>query len=329
MGYPPGMVSEQEESPLPWAGRLGWLGVAGLWVALNKLATSHGFLLIPAALRRQMTLDVYLLLMLVVSTALGLALVRLAPRPRATMGLARRPSGRALALAVVVVPAVFVLGLGLGIYVALPTLLEEFLHGGAQVSRQNLGEFGRVVRQQPVLLTALWVVVVAPVGEELLFRGALWGSLRELTRREEEAPRSASSLALDSVIADGALVRAGRWAGRWFQDGGLATIVSAGIFGAMHLGTPGGAGIILVVSSLVLGLALGLARQHAGGLLAPLALHAGYNLLGLGHARNWFVSDLFPKDFGVPRLLSVGALGGLILAGMIALVAPRGSAADR
>ena len=52
-----------------------------------------------------------------------------------------------------------------------------------------------VVRQSPVIVTVLWVVLIAPVGEELLFRGAIWGALRELTRREgpgEAPPASAS-----------------------------------------------------------------------------------------------------------------------------------------
>jgi hypothetical protein len=88
----------------------------------------------------------------------------------------------------------------------------------------------------------------------------------------------------------------------------------------MHAGTPGGAGIILVVSSSVLGLALGLARQLSGGLAAPVVLHMLHNALALGHARNWFVSELFPKDFGVPRLLTVAGLAGVFAAVLLALL---------
>jgi membrane protease YdiL (CAAX protease family) len=304
-----------------WLARGKPLAAAALWLALNRLTTDHGAKLLPDAVRRALSLDVYLMGSLLASTALGLLILRaLAPPARSALGLEARPGVRSLVLTSLLAPLIFVGALGLGIYVALPTLLEEFARGGAQVSRQNLGEFGRVVRQAPLPITVLWVVVAAPIGEELLFRGALWGALQGLTRAGEEAPKSASSAALEGLIEDGAAVVAGRAALRWLRGGGLATAVSAAIFAAMHAGTPGGAGIILVVSSAVLGLALGLARQLSGGLAAPVALHMFHNALALGHARNWFVSELFPKDFGVPRLLTVAGLAGAVAALLLALL---------
>lgn len=318
------------EDRTTWGERGVWLLVVAAWLALTKLVPNHSAKLLPASVRQALTLDLYLMLSLLVSTGLGVGLFLLIKRrPGAALGLKQLPGGRGAALAGLLVPLIFVLGLGLGIYVALPVLLEEFQRGGAQVSRQNLGEFGRVVKEQPLLLTALWVVVIAPTGEELLFRGALWGSLRELTQStEEEAPKSASEATLEGVIEDGFPVRAGRWFVRWMKEGGLATLLTTGIFGMMHLGTPGGAGIIMVVSSLVLGLALGLARQISGGLWLPLAMHAGYNFLGLGHSRNWFVSETFPKDFGVPRLLSMAALLGLFAALGVGLLVRRRNAPE-
>ena len=117
---------------------------------------------------------------------------------------------------------------------------------------------------------------------------------------------------------DSPLLRGARSAGRWVLDGGLATALSTAIFAGMHVGTPGGAGIMLVVSTVVLGLALGTLRQVTGGLVVPIAFHAGYNLLGLGHARKWFVSEVFPVDFGVPRLLVVAPAGSGVFASAVA-----------
>src|SRR5205085_449203 len=93
------------------------------------------------------------------------------------------------------------------------------------------------------------------------------------------------------LLDDGALVKAARRLGAGLRSGGFATLASAAVFGAMHLGMAGGSGIVRVVSATCLGLACGTARHLAGSVAAPLLLHALYNLLSVGHSRAWFVSE--------------------------------------
>jgi membrane protease YdiL (CAAX protease family) len=291
-------------------------GVVALWLALTHLLPLHLATILPDAVRSALSLDVYLAICQLLSTAAGLGAWRLlgaGPLPAGGAG----GVGRAVALA----PAVFVASLAAGIYVALPTLLAEFQRGGAQVSQQNLGEFGKVLKQAPLAFTLLWVAVIAPIGEELVFRGGLWGAVAALLAPGEAPPEAppASEQEPALPIDEGAGVRAARWALAALRSGGAATLVSAAVFAAMHLGTPGGAGIIRVVSAALLGLALGATRQATGGLIAPVALHAAYNVLGLGHARGWFVTEDFPKDYGVPRLLTIAAGAGLVVAVALAI----------
>jgi membrane protease YdiL (CAAX protease family) len=297
--------------------KLRALGVAALWLALTHLLPQHLASILPGAVRSALSLDVYLALCQLLSTAVGLGVWRLLAPPGTLPAGTSRGLARALALA----PAVFVISFAAGIYLALPTLLAEIQRGGAEVSQKNLGEFGRVLKQAPLPLTLLWVAVIAPIGEELVFRGGLWGAVAALFA--PAGPAGALPQAGDEEAAlpidEGAGVKAARWLIGWLRSGGVATLVSAAVFGAMHLGTPGGAGIIMVVSATVLGLALGLVRQVTGGLAAPMLMHATYNVLGLGNSRNWFVSETFPKDFAIPRLLTVvGAVGLVVALGLAA-----------
>jgi len=87
--------------------------------------------------------------------------------------------------------------------------------------------------------------------------------------------------------------------------GGIATLLTAIVFAAMHADTPGGMGIVRVGSAFGLGLAAGLARQAAGSLWAPLALHVGFNTLSLAASRRWVVTEAFPTKLGIPTLLMV------------------------
>ncbi len=88
---------------------------------------------------------------------------------------------------------------------------------------------------------AFGVVIVAPVVEELLFRGLL---LRSLLRRTTPA---------------------------W------AVTISAGLFGLVHLADPGAA--VVVPGLVALGLLTGVEATRTGSLSRPILLHAGFNLL--------------------------------------------------
>lgn len=282
------------------------LVAALLWVGLTYALGNYGAYLVPAALK-PMALETFAALWQSVDTALGLALTfALVADARELLGLRGEPTAGAMLLPVLCSPGVFVLALWLGIQLAMPTLLAEFRQGGTEVSRQNLGELGQTLRQAPAILVLLWVAVIAPVAEEFVFRGALWGAFARLGKALLPARRGAHTMEdellstglvrpspLDSVIA--ALVAHG--------PPTLATLGQAAVFGLMHADVPGGAGIIRVVGALVLGLSAGLARQLSASLLPAIALHAVYNVIALGHTRGWFVSERFPKEMGVPSLL--------------------------
>ncbi len=92
-----------------------------------------------------------------------------------------------------------------------------------------------------LVLLALGVVVVAPIVEELLFRGLL---LRALLRR---------------------------------MTHGWAVLIDALAFGAVHLSDPGAA--VVVPGLVALGVVAGVQAVKTESLSRPILLHAGFNLL--------------------------------------------------
>lgn len=303
----------------PRAEPLKLLALASAWVLGTRLALDYGALLLPAAVARRMTLEEFLPLAQTVTLALGLGLAwALLAEPRAALGL-RGAAARTVAVACLAAPVVWVLALASGIAIALPTLLAELRRGGEAVGRQNLGELGRAVSRASVVVVVAWTIVVAPISEEVLFRGAVWSALRRLTGPAASEAAEPASLPPE-LLQDGLAVRAGRALWRGLRDGGLATLGSAAIFAGMHLGVHGGAGIVRVVSAACLGLACGVARHASGGLAAPIALHLVYNLLSIAHSRGWLVTAAFPKVFGVPSLAGVIAGAALVALAVVALV---------
>ena len=91
-------------------------------------------------------------------------------------------------------------------------------------------------------LTLVAVAVIAPIGEEALFRGVLAPHLARLT----------SAL--------------------------TAVLVTAAVFGALHIGGHGA----LFVGPLFLGAIFGWARLRSGGMAAPIALHVLVNATSVG-----------------------------------------------
>jgi membrane protease YdiL (CAAX protease family) len=287
--------------------------VSAVWLAAQQLLTRYAALALPRSVARELSLEVYLLLVSLVALGVGAAaalllLGRAAPRQ---LGIVS-PGGKAIALGLSLSPLLFVASSYLAVYLALPTLLEELRRGGADLVRQNAGDVGRAMTSAPLVMVLLWALVVAPIAEELLFRGAIWSLLSRATRVWWPARTQPPSLP-GELVKDSWLVAWSRTLGRWLAQGGLATLVVGFGFGLLHWDLAGGQGIIRVTVTTCLGLACGVARQHSGSVLVPIAIHGAFNVLGLAGARRWVVTQTFPTHFMVPTLATVLAgLGGLV-----------------
>jgi membrane protease YdiL (CAAX protease family) len=278
--------------------------VAGLWLALARVLARYGVHLLPPALARQLTLQSYLALCALLSTVVGLGLAfALLPTPFEQLGL-RRPTARAVGAVLLVAPVLFVLTSYVAIFIALPTLRAELEQGGRQLVERNTGELGRGLVRADAMLTLSWGVLLAPVAEELAFRGPLWSLLARLARSFDR-PR-ASSLPPE-LLDESLLLRGARAARAWLRLGGAATLVTAGLFSWMHADEQGGAGIVRVVSTACLGLGCGLARQASRSLVPGVLLHAMFNLMALAQLRRWVVFQPFPRHYTVPTLLTLVA----------------------
>lgn len=102
--------------------------------------------------------------------------------------------------------------------------------------RSFIGELGRLL---PVPIIVLAVVVIAPLGEELYFRGRLFSVLTA-----------------------------------WKSEG-VALVVTSLLFATLHLADPGL--LPLLPAYVALGFTLGWLRQRTQGVFAPLVAHALYN----------------------------------------------------
>jgi hypothetical protein len=162
---------------------------------------------------------------------------RLAGRPAASdFGLRPAPLGRCVGLLVAVWIGFFVLsaiwGAALG--------LEE-----RQELPERLGVDGPLLN---VLAVVVLITVVAPLGEELFFRGFFFGSLRN-------------------------------WRGPW-----PAAIVTGLLFGAIHAGS---APVGFLVPLAFFGIGLCLLYEYSGSLYPCVVLHALNNSLALGITQQW------------------------------------------
>jgi len=283
------------------------LAVAVVWLALIQVLSRYGAYLVPLSIARHLTLQTYLMIVQVVVTAAGMSLAAIILRStRRDMGIAL-PTGWQASSILLSTPLVFAAASYIAIGIALPTLMEEIARGGAEVSRQNAGDFGRALKQDPVVLTVVWGVVFAPIAEELLFRGALWSSVAELTRRFHRPRNQAQPDSLEAFVQESVIVRAARSLKDWALQGGLATIVAAGVFGWMHADMKGGVGIVRVVSTTCLGLACGTARQLTGSVVAAILVHFVFNFLSIGQTRRWWAVGGFSSWYGVSTLVLLAA----------------------
>ncbi len=311
-------LASRDGKPIPWLG-LRELLVALLWLGIMKGALDHVAFWLPPAFAHRLTVDGYVILVQIPVTALGwlLAFV-MVPRQARLLPLAPvQPKVllRLLALA----PTVFVLGLALGMLIALPTLLAEIAARGTQSARQDLGGLGNALLVSPLWETLLWGVVVSPIAEELLFRGALWSALQSLLAPREVASPSGQEPSDEEMLASVVQPSVVERGLRWLRAGTGATLISTAIFALMHNDTPGGVGIIRVVSAACFGLAAGSVRQVTGSLLATLFLHVIYNVISVGHTRGWWITASLPSHFGIPMAMLLVSLLGWLLVLVVAL----------
>ena len=203
-----------------------------------------------------------------------------------------------------IAPLVFVVASYVALKIAEPYLLEELATQGAGASRRNAGAFGKAVTEAPLVVTLLWGALLAATSEELVFRGAVWGAVAEMT----EAAGS-------------------RWfaVSRW-----AAVLVSAAVFGAMHADMQGSVGIVRVVATTLLGLACGGARWASGSVVAAMLLHFTYNTISIGVGRGWFAGGGEPMLAVVPNpLLILAVTGALLAAALMAARARKASVLTR
>jgi membrane protease YdiL (CAAX protease family) len=260
---------------------------------------------LPRALASQLTLEMYLGIVHLLTIAAGLTAARfLLERPREDLGLLR-PSGRAVGVVIGLLPAVFVLGTGGAFFIARPMLIAEILRGGTELAQKNTGTFGRELTQAPAALVILWGAVISPISEELFFHGVLWSLVAGLVARAA-APSvlDASPASLPVELMQTSVVARGlRALTAWLARGGVATLFVGALFGTMHHDMPGGLGIVRFVSALVLGLACGLARQYGGSVVPAIVLHVLWNLLSVAAVRRWIITETFPTRYGTPTLV--------------------------
>ncbi len=265
-----------------------WLRLCVLSLAWLLALRHSGWLLarlLPNAWLEHFSLPSFSMLAQGCATALGLALTfTLFQKPRAVLGLAR-PSARALTNTFLVTPALFVVISVLALEVAMPWLLEELQQGRVHASREHAGAMGRAMQEAPLLTTLLWAALLAGLAEELFFRGAFF------------------TFVSDSVLR--------LWPGSVHVAGLFATSASAVLFGFLHADTPGGVGVVRIVSTTCLGLVCGVARQLTKSLAPPIALHTSYNVLALAVARRWFDHGSEPLVSALPNGLVVLAGAGL------------------
>ncbi len=283
------------------------------WGVTGRLLAQHGAGFLPLAVASQMSFQGYLTLVNIVVTAFGLLLsVMLLDRPWQALAVTV-PRPAAVARILLATPAVYVAVSYAAVLIALPSLLAELRAHGVEGVRQSTGEFGNQVLHSSVALALSWAVLVAPAAEELWFRGALWTLLSEAVRRVWPGPTAAPEPELpEGVVERSRLVDGVRAIPRWFREGGIATLLVAALFAFSHADTPGGMGIVRVVSAAGLGIACGSVRQATGSTVAACLLHAVFNALSLATARRWVVTSLFPTRLMVPTLLSLLAVGCLV-----------------
>src|SRR5262245_12732638 len=130
-------------SGAPSSGFVRLLLVVVVWAASFRLLSLYGVDLMPRAFAREVTLEMYLVLVqrgTLCICLLASSLVLEAPREK--LALTKAKPGAVIAI-VLLTPAIFVVATGAAFQIARPTLLEELARGGVALVQKSTGEFGR------------------------------------------------------------------------------------------------------------------------------------------------------------------------------------------
>lgn len=298
-----------------------------LWLSLLLGFGPLVTLLTPAETRARVPYQTFLMASQIAILLLGFGFTMALSRSRRDALGAHLPAPSAALKTLAAAPVAFVVSSFIALQIALPTLLEELRTRGQNASQQNAGAFGQALTKPPLLSVLLWGALLAAISEELFFRGLLWTTLTEITKRwsrplaepPADAPPSHSP---HSISTPGSAHKPGpslrdRALGIVLH-GGIATLLSAALFGYMHKDLPGGVGIVRFWSTTILGLASGTVRQATGSVFACILLHALYNTIVIGSSRKWFAA---PKEApvleGIPNTLLLFAVLGVCLIGVV------------
>lgn len=293
--------------------RKAWLklfALTVLWFLMTKYLVSLGNVLVPDSLKVKISFQSFRLIcqVLTLLVGLGAAFGLLRDQMRVCLGMVK-PKGMHLAGTLLISPAAFVLSSYVALQIALPTLMEELATRGPGVSRKNAGAIAQMLTQSPLLLVILSGALLGALGEEFLFRGALWSTIerlfvmgREAVARKRGDTPGAEAGEPGPEPKYKALANA--------LPGTAATLLSAYVFGQMHADMPGGVGLVRVASTTILGLFCGIGRQLTGSIWAAVALHLLNNLMTIGTSRKWFASSEKPVFEGIPNTLAALALAG-------------------
>lgn len=287
-----------------------------VWLFLVKFGGRLLFAVVPLSLVQGLAPALVDLCLQVITTlagvALGFALLRGSLRDALGLSMSAPVVAKAAAKGFLVAPMAVVISSFVALKIAEPILIREMAERGAGVSRQNAGAMAQQLVNAPAWLVLLWAVVFAAIFEELLFRGALWSTIDAFVKRSGETSASSSSAVPGSIDAELAAMRGPSAIDRVRESGLIATVLSAIVFSAMHFGIPGGVGVLRIVSTLLLGLACGFARQLSGTVVAAIVIHLINNFLAVPVVRQAIVSETFPVLEGIPTLLVPVALLGLV-----------------
>jgi membrane protease YdiL (CAAX protease family) len=261
---------------------------------------------LPEGLAREFTVESYSIAVQVVTVAIGLALsFSCLDAPRPMLGLYAL-SSRAWLCSLLLAPAAYVVIGYAAVGLAWSTLQQEVASGGVALVRSQGGSVVAAMTRPSWFTPLLWAVVVSPIAEELLFRGALWSSVQGPLARIVNCPprvRPEDTIPLEPNL----LAQAFRWL---IASGTLTTLVTATLFAALHADLKGSQGIVRVTSAAGLALVCGVARQRTGSVAGAVFIHMWLNAFGLASARRWLVTESFPKYYTVPTLISLfGGLG--------------------
>lgn len=277
------MTHQPRPSPPPSIGAPTLAGVALAWAFMMWLLTTHGWRLLPLPLARRLTEGGFLGLGQLLATAFGVVLWGVVvSAPRKTLALLPRARRAWLAAAL----------LGPVLFIAQSHLLRLATRLGAPSGDGALAALSDPGAEAATAGGLLAFVIVTPLAQELLFRGALWRALeRALTRSGAPASPAVGVLL---ALAAAAASTAGHWVLTRGAAVGWATLTVLGV-----------------------GVALGLVRWWGGGVLPAVVASAGHRLCLLSVVQRWWPAPGDAPVHEAPRGLALLALGCLLALGAL------------